>query len=318
MPPRSSAKFVSYDLRPAKQSERKIMVDSFLAAIEAGFPVPSYRYVGMGANRFYDFLMMHKYLGIDSMVSLEHDKTMAQRADFNRPYHFITVRRKRVHDFLLEDRHEGNTIYWLDYDGAINVSMTDDITSLATQVTLGDFLFVTSGGEVPGSLLRTSSADRLRELKDSLGQLTGSLVMNDVEDANFPIGVYKILRAAFRKAFSGRPDGIFRPFFRIRYADSTEMVTYGGVFGAPKQCDGLVKLLEHRMPFLDPIGEEAYQIGRFDLTEKERRLFDLAATSPAANSSELKRLRGLGFQESQIEKYRELLRYHPRYVETLI
>ena len=318
MPPQSSAKVVSYDLRPAKQSERKMMVDSFLAAMEAGFPVPSYRYVGMGANRFYDFVMMHKYLGIDRMVSLEHDRKMFLRADFNRPFHFISIYQKRVHDFLLEDRNDGNTIYWLDYDGVINIRMTEDITSLATKAVLGDFVFVTSSGEAPRRLLRESSADRLSELKDLFGPLAGSLVMEDVEDATFPIGAHKILRAAFSKAFSGRPDGVFRPFFRIRYADSTEMVSYGGVFDAPNRCDELLELLGRRMPFLDSIGEDAYQIGRFDLTEQERRLFDLAVTNPAASSSEVRRLRGLGFRQAQIDRYRELLRYHPRYVETLI
>ena len=318
MPPQSSAKVVSYDLRPAKQSERKMMVDSFLAAMESGFGVPSYRYVGMGANRFYDFVMMHKYLGIDRMVSLEHDPKMFLRAVFNRPFHFISVYRKRVHDFLLEDKSEGNTIYWLDYDGAIDVRMTEDIASLATKAVLGDFVFVTSSGEPPRRFSSASSADRLSELKDLFGPLAGSLVMEDVEDATFPIGTHKILKAAFRRGFSGRRDGVFGPFFRIRYADSTEMVSYGGVFDTPSRCDGLFELLGRRMPFLDPSGEEAYQIGRFDLTEKERRLFDLAVTNTAPSSIEVKRLHGLGFRQAQIDRYRELLRYHPRYVETLV
>ena len=318
MPPQSSARVVSYDLRPAKQCERKMMVDSFLAAIEAGFPVPSYRYVGMGANRFYDFVMMHKYLGIDRMVSLEHDPKMFPRADFNRPFHFISVHHKRVHDFLLEDRDEGNTIYWLDYDGAINVTMTDDIASLAAKAVPGDFVFITSNGEAPRRFSRKSSADRLGELKNLFGPLAGSLTMEDVEDATFPIGAYKILRAAVRKGFSGRRGGDFRPFFRIRYADSTEMVSYGGIFDTPCRCNALLRLLSQRMPLLDPLGQDAYQIGRFDLTEKERWLFDLAVTDPAARSSEAARLRQLGFRQAEIDRYRELLRYHPRYVETLI
>ena len=318
MPPQSSAKVVSYDLRPAKQSERKMMIDSFLTAMEAGFPVPAYRYVGMGANRFYDFVMMHKYLGIDDMVSLEHDPKMFRRADFNRPFHFISVYQQRVHDFLLEDRNDGNTIYWLDYDGAIDVRMTEDITSLSTKATLGDFVIVTSSGQAPRRLLRASSTDRLSELKGLFGPLAGSLTMEDVEDATFPFGTLKILKAAFRKGFSSRRDGVFRPFFRIRYADSTEMVSYGGVFDDPDRCDGFLELLGRRMPFLDPIGEDAYQIGRFDLTEKERRLFDLAVTNPAASSSEVRHLHRLGFPQAQIERYGELLRYHPRYVETLI
>lgn len=318
MPPQSSAKVVSYDLRPAKQSERKMMIDSFITAMEAGFSIPSYRYVGMGANRFYDFMMMHKYLGITRMISLEHDPKMFSRADFNRPFHFISVYPKRVHDFLLGDRNDGNTIYWLDYDGAINVQMTDDILSLATKVVLGDFVFITSSGEPPRRLLRESASNRLSELKESFGPLAGSLTRDDVEDATFPIATQKILRTAFIRSFSGRSGGIFRPFFRIQYADSAEMVSFGGVFDIPKRCDKLLNLLSDRIPFLDPAGQDVYQIGRFNLTEKERSLFDLAVTSHSARSSEVKQLRRLGFPQAQIDRYRELVRYHPRYVETLI
>ena len=318
VPPQSSANVVSYDLRPAKQSERKMMIDSFLAAMEAGFSMPSYRYVGMGANRFYDFVMMYKYLGITRMISLEHDPKMFLRAVFNKPFHFISIYRQRVHDFLLEDKNEDNSIYWIDYDGGIDAKMTNDIASLGTNAVVGDFVFVTSRGEVPRHLSRASSATRLSELRDLLGPLAGSLTKRDVEDASFPIGTLKILRAAFSRAFSGRPDGIFRPFFRVRYADSTEMVSYGGVFDEPKRCGELLSLLDHRMPFLRPSGEDVYNIVRLDLTEKERRLFDLAVTNPAASSIEISRLYGLGFRQKQIDRYRELLRYHPRYVETLI
>ena len=72
MSPKSTAKFVSYDLRPSKQIERKMMLDSFGAALESGFPISEYRYVGMGGNRFYDFMLVHKFLGIEQMTSLEH------------------------------------------------------------------------------------------------------------------------------------------------------------------------------------------------------------------------------------------------------
>src|SRR4051794_25050618 len=90
--PRSTARFIPYDLRPAKQSERKILVDLLKTGGDIGLPIGDYRYVGMGANRFYDFLMLHKHLGICSMVSLEHDPKMFKRAAFNVPYNFIDVR----------------------------------------------------------------------------------------------------------------------------------------------------------------------------------------------------------------------------------
>lgn len=318
MAPRSSARVVSYDLRPAKQCERKIMVDSLLAATGVGFPIASYRYVGMGGNRFYDFVMMHRYLGITNMVSIEHNAEMFGRANFNRPFQFISVQNRRVHDFLLEDRYDGNTVYWLDYDGTLDTGMTDDLISVAGKAATGDFLFVTVSGAPPKRFRRRSAPERLSDLKELFVGLAGSLVLEDVEDASFPIAVHKILAAVFLRGFSPRSEGVFRPFFRIRYADSTEMVTFGGAFDIETTNEELLTVLEERMSFLQPRGKELYRIGRFDLTDKERRLFDLAVTAQQANVAEFRELRGLGFGREEVDRYRELLRYHPRYVETFL
>ena len=80
---RSTASFISYDLRPSKQSERRILLDVLKIAGDCGLPISDYRYVGMGANRFYDFLLIHRYIGIRNMVSLEHDPIMYKRSIFN-------------------------------------------------------------------------------------------------------------------------------------------------------------------------------------------------------------------------------------------
>ncbi len=318
MASQSSARVVSYDLRPAKQSERKMMVDGLLTAIGVGLPILSYRYVGMGANRFYDFIMMHRYLGISNMVSIERDAKMFERAAFNRPFQFIAVENKKVHDFLLEDRYVGNTVYWLDYDGALDTAITDDLMSVAGKAAVGDFVFVTVSGAPPRRFRRRSAAERLSDFKELFVGLAGSLVSEDVEDASFPVAVHKILAAVFRKGFSPRREGVFRPFFRIRYADSTEMVTFGGVFDGATRSEELLNVLEDRMPFLQPRGQDLYRIRRFDLTDKERRLFDLAVTARQPDVAEVRELRGLGFARDQIDRYRELLRYHPRYVETFL
>ena len=321
MPPRSSARVVSYDLRPAKQAERKLLVDTFVTAMEAGLSISQYRYVGMGANRFYDFLLIYKYLGISNMVSIERDTTMFRRAMFNRPYQFIRVLNYTVHDFLLDDGHSGNTIYWLDYDGAIHPDIPVDISSLGPKARPGDFVFVTLAGTRPGRFARqTSSARRLTDLKDVYGDLANPLVMEDVEDGTFHLAAFKIISAAFAHAFGARDDGVFRPFFKVRYADTVEMVTFGGIFGTEEQYGPFLDLLMVKIPFLDTAQtkEPMFRIRKFDLTEKERGLFDLAATARRSNAKEIGKLSQLGFGQDDLLRYRELLRYHPRYVETLI
>lgn len=91
---------LSCDLRPSKQAERGILIDLLRIAGDCGFPIGNYRYVGMGANRFYDFLLLHNYLGIKDMVSLEHDSDMFKRAVFNVPYGFIDVKETSAQDYI--------------------------------------------------------------------------------------------------------------------------------------------------------------------------------------------------------------------------
>ena len=73
-PESKSALSVQFDLpRPAKQVERRMLVDAFQRLQQAGFSIRDYRYVGFGSIHFVDFLIFYKLLGISDMLSVEHD-----------------------------------------------------------------------------------------------------------------------------------------------------------------------------------------------------------------------------------------------------
>ena len=318
MASQSTAKFVSYDLRPSKQCERKMMLDSFNTAMESGFSIPDYRYVGMGANRFYDFILIHKYLGINKMISLEYDQKMLPRAKFNCPYKFIKILNTTAHNFISSDGFAGNSIYWMDYDGSIGPEITRDIASLAPSVKSGDFVFFTVCGAPPGNIKGEGSSNRLFELKDIFGDLANLLTEKDMENSKFARAVHKILDAAFKSAFVVRREGVFRPFFQVEYADGLDMITYGGIFATKAECQKFLKLLKVKVPFLSTKSLRNYRIKKFNLTEKERNLFDLAATAKCSSAEEIGELEKLGFKRKELRSYKELLRYHPRYVETFV
>lgn len=314
----SSAKFVSYDLRPSKQCERKLMLECFRAATECGFAIPDYRYVGMGANRFYDYMLLHKYFGMTDMVSLEHDKAMFKRANFNKPYGFIKVKPESATKFIAADKSRKNTVYWLDYDGGVGPHITRDIQAIAPRIRLDSFLFVTVCAEPAKVLEKKNSTDRLAFLQDALGDLASSVLRTDLDNETYPVAVQKILIAAFRNAFAARSDGIFSSFFRVQYADGMKMLTVGGVMSDNNRCQGLVDMLASRVPVLNLHPDECYKIRKFDITEKERGLFDLAVTSGRTNARELSSLKRMGFSDTDIQKYREIVRYHPRYIEAML
>jgi len=318
MPPRSTASFISYDLRPAKQSERRILLDLLKIAGDCGLPITDYRYVGMGANRFYDFLLIHKYLGIAKMVSLEHDPVMFKRAVFNCPYSFIDVQDKTAADFISADPFTVPSILWLDYDGGISPRIVHDIASLSTKLKAGDFCFVTVFGGPPRALDRENDQARLAWFQDQLGDVAADVSLADVERASFPDAVHKVLIAAFRNAFSVRRDGQFIPFLQVEYADSLPMITVGGGFLADGQAVSFRRRIKGALPFLSTEDTKLYEIRSLHLTERERALFDRATTRPTKRSSERNQLKKLGFKEAEIAAYKDLIRYLPRYVETIV
>lgn len=316
--PRSTAKFISYDLRPAKQSERGILVDLLKLGGDCGLPIRDYRYIGMGANRFYDYLLLHRYLGLRNMVSLEHDQDMFERAKFNVPFKFIDVRNTTVAQFLAADTEVTPDIFWLDYDGGIGPHIVADIASMSTRLKLGDFCFVTVFGGPPAVMNKMSDSDRLIELKDKLHDLAGSVTLADVEKSEFPGAVHKILMAAFQNAFAPRLDGKFVPLLQVEYADSLPMVTVGGGFLADGTATSYRQRVKASLPFLNTTGTALYEIRSLHLTERERSIFDRAVTSSTSRSQERNTLKRLGFKEAEIAAYKELIRYLPRYVETAV
>jgi hypothetical protein len=314
---RSTAKFISYDLRPAKQSERRILLDVLKAAGESGLPLTNYRYVGMGAVRFYDFLLVHRYLGIDKMISLEHDKKMFLRSEFNVPFSFIKVLNKTSNNFIQEDSFNDPTVAWFDYDGGLGPDMLRDISAISLKMKLGDFFFVTVYGGPPGAIIKFSDADRFAWLEDNFSDLTGQVTIEDVENANFTSAIHKILLSSIRNSFAARREGVFRFLLQVEYSDSVPMVTVGGAFLADGQATDMIKKITRQLPFLPINRDILYTITSFHLTEQERTLFDRAVTkagrSPARNT-----LTKLGFRDEEITAYRDLLRYVPRYVETIV
>lgn len=318
---KSTAKFISYDLRPAKQSERRILLDLMGIAGDCGFPISNYRYVGMGANRFYDFLLIHKYLGINKMISIEHDPVMYGRAMFNRPYSFIDVRNNSISNFIEGDSFSDRSILWFDYDGGINSDALADISSLSTKLKNGDFCFITIGGLRPPVHEKSDEQKVLAWMKEEFGDFAGEVTLDNVAKKNFPEAARKVLLAAFSYAFSTRQDCKFIPFLQVKYTDSFPMVTIGGALMDDVHAAKFKLNVDRTLPFLRVNEDCLYDIKSLNLTERERVLFDRATTHSTHGSiekSQRLKIRKLGFSEEEICAYKELIRYLPRYVETIV
>ena len=241
---------------------------------------------------------------------------MHPRSDFNCPYNFVAVKNETVANFLANDRDDRVTIYWLDYDDGLGPDIAADITSLGTRLKIGGFAFVTVYAQPPGVLQKQRREQRLEYFQEHLGAFSTSFTVADMENANFPNTVYRILMAAFKNAFAARTDGAFHSLFRVQYKDSVEMMTVGGCFCSKVASPGFLRRVRTDLPFLSR--GRPYKIRSLNLTDRERVLFDMAVTKRTLDSVEAKSLQSIGFRKGDFDAYRDLIRFLPRYHESII
>ncbi len=313
---RSSATFIDYHLRPSKQTERRLLLDFVRCASDNLAEVAKYHYVGMGGTSFYDFHLMHRFLGISQMTSLERDKKLYPRCEFNRPFSFVNVLNQTAAEYLASAKEGRRSIYWFDYDDGINEEMTADIASLGARLGTGGFAFITACAAPPGALYDEKAENRLEHFQNTFGDFAVGLTSADLENAAFPATVGRILIAAYKNAFAHRRDGEFLLLFRVAYADTAPMITVGGVLSAPNKANALRERVKKHLPFLTQ--DTTYSLGKFNLTERERALFDIAVTSNRRNSKHANLLQALGFKPDQVEAYKQMIRFIPRYQESII
>lgn len=314
----STASFIAYDLRPAKQTERRILLDFLKCANEAEINISDCRYVGMGGTKFYDFHLFHRFLGVHQMTSLERDPELFYRAAFNCPYGFIKVKQKTVGEFLASDKETSRTIYWLDYDGGLSSEIIADITALGAKLTAGGFAFVTVNADFPHFLETKPKETRLEHFQQILGDFSINLNSAQIEKSVFADTVYRVLVAAFKNAFAARLDGYFHLLFKVQYQDSRPMITVGGCFCSNDQSASIQRRMKVDVPFL--LNKQPYKIDirKLTLTDSERTLFDVAVTKRRTKSRQATLLLSLGFSAKDLKSYQDLVRFLPRYHESII
>lgn len=317
---RSTAWFISYDLRPGKQIERRIVLDTLQAAKVAGFQIETLPLVGMGGFRFIDFLLANRVLGMRKFTSLEHDDRLIPRCEFNKPFHNFPIFSGTSSEFIERIGFPEPCVAWFDIERGISKDLRDDMLALAGSVQPRSFVFVTATAELPEHIKRINGLPkRLTQLREEIEPFGTLLEPGDLNTERFHVPAARLLRAALSFGFSGRADGVFFPYLRLNYKDTTWMMTVGGYFGPKPDAVLLRKAFRGRCDFLKPsAGHFVYVVEQFNMTDAERRLFDRASIALRARRSEKITLRKLGFRQSILDQYADLMRFIPRYFESVL
>lgn len=314
-----SFKAFDYRIRTNKNAERKMLADAFrcLSSFEA---IESYRYIGFGSITFADFVLLHKYLNISNMISIEAKEDYKPRFNFNKPYKCINMEYGLSNDVLPKLDWNKRSIVWLDYDGALNDSVLQDVALITTKAVSGSLLLITVNAQ--GYKSPTKGRDMKKDEtmmldwfhkqleRDVPGWIKGSSLQGE----SMALTCRKIIHDEIITNLRNRnglekPDDImmFEPNFNFVYSDNAKMLTVGGVFYKTNDSEKLKKCEFEKLGFLQ---HDLYEIKLPVVTPRERHF--LNQQLPKGSTGKLK---SIGLTDDEILEYSKLYRYSPSFAE---
>jgi hypothetical protein len=268
---------VNFALRANKSVERKLIV-RLLAAIDqaANLGIKSYTYIGLGSMWFIDFILIHRALGISSMISIEREESRKGRAEFNRPYSCVEVAIGETTSVLPPVIQEHpRSVVWLDYDDQLSGPMFEDIETLCRGCEAGSPLFMSLNANLPALREEHVTVEgQAAELRRVAG------VENVPPDAEkrltrnaFPALINEILLTKMQSfARIARPGLKFLPLVDLSYSDGVPMATCGGILADAAQEAALAQATREPFDLLASHGHVKLAIPQ--LTHKEKLELD--------------------------------------------
>jgi len=227
-----SFEYINYMFRPKKQIERKIITE-ILQELKEEINLSKYLYIGFGSIYYYDFILFHKILNMNNLLSID-DKSTKKRFEFNRPYDFISFENKISTDFLNEYDWKKNSVLWLDYDSKLENIVLSDIKIIAKNCKKKDFLMITVNAHC-GSF--RDGRDKARE---NFYNEFGMYISSDYYHKKyytpkyFPYLLQEVI-LKYLMAVSELRNISFCKLFSFRYRDGAPMFTIGGIFDDDKK-----------------------------------------------------------------------------------
>lgn len=303
---------VHYELRPAKQIERRMLVDALQMLSLAGLPISEYQYTGFGSIFFVDFILFHKLLGVWNMLSVEHSESIKKRIKFNKPFDCIRIEFGPISNVIPNLSPDRKHFLWLDYDDVIHRSHVEDIFLAASHLSSGSLLLITVDVEPPG---KDDGPEQWRDhFEEEAGRYLISTKVEDFTKSNIPRINIQIIERVIRDGLAAREDIKFLPLFNFLYADGHQMLTLGGIIGSDIERRHIrgSKLEEVNFVRRD-FSKEPFRIRVPNLTRKERLYLD--SNMPCTSKWKPKEFEML---PDDIAAYREIYRFFPAYAELLL
>lgn len=309
---------VHYELRPAKQVERRMLLHAFHELRSAGFTISNYEYTGFGSIYFVDFALFYRYLGLTRMTSVEGDMDIRNRVKFNCPYKFINVVHDDISDHISRLSPRAHHILWLDFDSILTEELLNAVQLAATQLSAKSILLVTVDVEPPGrpeeGLTNWNPTAWMRHYRQEAGaHFWRGISRKDFARDALPETNARILRSVIDEGLRER-ETEFIGMFSFLYADGHRMLSVGGMIGGEEDRRSIQSLNRDELFFLrDDITKSPFPIRVPLVTRKERHYLDQNMPCPNSWSPS-----AFEMKPGDIDDYRTIYRYYPAYAEMLL
>ena len=317
----SSANIVNFSIRPNKAVQRKVVFE-VLRVLSPAITWQEYRYIGLGAIWFVDFVLAHKLLAIRDMVSIEVDEVLAKRAEFNRPYACVSVEHGDSSTVLATmDLADSPVLAWLDYDTGPDGPVLDDLSLLCAEARAGSVVIVTVNAEKKNLPSDADDGHEYGPLEERMRAWAGDAVPSRIPEsgrtnAGYPELLASVLMEHLHRCVrrEGRDTTLsVVPLFNIGYKDSCPMVTVGGAIVEPELRGRIDTLLKSQEGL--HTADEFVRINVPPLTFKEKAALDQMLPKDCAPSPEEVHEAGFQLQPEQLENYYRFYRHYPNFGE---
>lgn len=337
----ASYRDINYSIRPAKNIERKMLVEAFrrLSSID---DLKNYRYIGFGSTYFSDFELIHKELNITNLISIESDAGSAPRFKFNRPYSCVDIKFDYSYNILPALDYDTKDIVWLDYDGMFDKYMLDDIDTVISNVQMGSMFLVSLNVENPKLLLceddKLDHKKRIEKTKIKLEEVNESLqgylnISEEMNPLNITNSIFKkwnfakkctqIINDQISKSIQNRElrekSGVtYQQLFNFHYADGSKMLTIGGIIYDNSLENDVNNCKFDRLDFIRK-DDDALEINVPNLTFREikylNKYISLNDITKFPKDVSGKRIDTI-VPGKEIKMYHEVYRYFPTFTES--
>ena len=304
---------VSYDLRPAKQVERRMFIDVLMKLSIAGFPISEYQYTGMGSIYFVDHILFHRYLGISKLLSVEHDLSIEKRVKFNKPFRYVNIEMKPIGDIITDLDRDLKHILWLDYDNRIHADIISDMVLASHRLSPGSLLIITVDVESPN--FGEGPSDWMEYYREQAGDYFElGWKVNDFSPSRLPETSASILFNSIRRGLAGRSNTSFSNLFKFVYADGHRMLTMGGMITTDSEKNKLSGAGLKNLPFVRiDLRSDPFVIQVPTLTRKERLYLDSHMPCDSGWLPD-----DFELDQEYVNNYRDIYRFYPIFAELLL